>query len=219
MKTIYCKHNLIRISKKTNTLCVIIFVLLNLSRINAQQTKRIPYRFGAGIGTHISGNAHGGIYDVYGSLYNGKNLISFGPCIQNNSNPLSGARISCSRMLTGQDDFSKNGITNFEDDRLQLYVFSFLQYLHNTHLSSGAIKQEQLMSSGNEHQFDYHSIKLSTIELGVGFGLNLKLSKKMVWGNYIGISTIYHTNYMNGLHTDKVEPVLVLGTSFGFNFL
>jgi hypothetical protein len=219
MKTSNYKSNLIRISEKANILYVIIIVLLNLSHLNAQQIERMPYRFGAGIGTHISGNAHGNIYDVYGSLYNGKNLISFGPCIQNNSNPLSGARISFSHMLTGQDDLSKNSITNFEDDKLQLFVFSFCQYLHNAHLSSGAIKQEQLMSRGNEHQLDYNSIKLSTIELGVGFGLNLKLSKKMVWGNYIGISTIYHTNYINGLHTDKIAPVLVVGTSFGFNFL
>jgi hypothetical protein len=171
------------------------------------------------VGAHISGNTHGSIYDIYGSLYNGKNLISFGPCIQNNSNSLSGARLSYSHILTGQDNLSKNSITNFEEDRLQLYVFSYCQYLHNAHLNSGSIKQEQLLAKEDEHQLDYHSIKLSTIELGAGFGLNLKLNKKLAWGNYVGISTIYHTNYMNGLRTDKIAPVLIIGTTFGFNFL
>lgn len=221
MKTNKYIFGLISIFGKVKVLHIVIFILLNISlSVISQNNKNLPYRFGVGVGVHVSGNSHGGIYDLYGSLYNGKSLFSLGTCMQKRSNPFCGARMSFSYMLTNRDNFSKVGITDLEeDDNLQLYFFSFCQYLHNAQLSSAAIHREKDLERGNEPPTDFSSIKLSTIEAGVGFGLNIKLRKKMTWGNYIGISTFYRTNYNNELHVNEIAPALIIGTSFGLNFL
>jgi hypothetical protein len=159
------------------------------------------------------------IYDIYGSLYNGKSLLSLGACIQKRSNSLCGARLSYSYMVMGEDDFLNNGSSFKESEKLQLYFFTYLQYIDKTPLSFGSLKREQLLSQRSEYNnVDFNKVKLSTVEAGIGFGLNIKLSQQLVLGSYIGLSTYYHSNYMVGMYADKMAPVLTLGTSLGFNF-
>ncbi len=197
----------------------LIFILLTLpSSVISQNNKKSPFRLGAGVGAHVSGNAHGGVYDIYGSLTNGKSVFSIGACIQNRSNPICGGKASFSYVITNPDNYSKVGINDLEVDKLQLYLFSFCQYIHQSGLSSSAIQREKNLEVANEPVIDLNSLKLSTIEAGAGLGLNYKINKKLVWSNYIGISTFYHLNYNDNFHSNEIAPVLIVGTSFGINF-
>ena len=94
-------------------------MFVNMNALLSQKSERLGYRPGVGVGAHVSGNAHGEIYDLYGSLYNGKTLFSLGPCIQKRSKAICGARVAFSYMITDCDDFSP--LTRFTDyDKLQL---------------------------------------------------------------------------------------------------
>lgn len=196
-----------------------IIMLLNISTLLSQKSEKLPFYIGAGVGTHVSGNAHGVFYDVYGSLYNGKSLVSLGACIQKRSNSICGTRLSYSYIVYGGDNFLDKRYKFSNDEKLQLYFFGYLQYLNNTPLSFGSIKREELLSQGSEHNnVDFNKLKLSTVEAGLGFGLNKKLNQQFVLGSYLGLSTYYHSNYVNGMYGDKIAPVLILGTTLGFNF-
>ena len=65
-----------------------IFIFLNRSCLISQNSKKLNYCLGAGIGTHVFGNVQAEIYDLFGSLYNEKNLLSLGACIQKRSNSI-----------------------------------------------------------------------------------------------------------------------------------
>lgn len=196
------------------TLYIGLFMLLSVCTLFSQKTEKLPYRLGVGIGTHVSGNAHGGVYDVYGSIYNGNSVFSVGPCIQKRSNSICGARMEYNYMVTGRDDFSKARYEFKECEKLQLYFFSYLQYIHNSSLSFSSVKREEMTSRSNDNRaVDFDKLKFSTVEGGLGFGLNINLSKQIVWGNYMAFSTYYHTNYMNGMYAERIAPVLVIGTA------
>lgn len=206
LKTMYTKVNVALIILFTS-MCII---------LSAQS----PYRLGAGIGAHISGNMHGGIYDVYGNIYNGKNAFAVGSCIQKRSGKLCGVSTKFSHIVTGRDQISNSAFNDDMGDRVQLYFLSYLQYLHNTPLSYNADRREAQNNPANSTgEYAQSKIKLNTIDAGAGFGLNVKLTRKIVMGAYICVGTYYHTNYTSGMYGDKMAPVLTVGTSIGFNTL
>lgn len=196
------------------TLFIGLLMLLSVSSLFSQKIKKSPYRLGVGIGSHVSGNAHGSIYDVYGSIYNGNSVFSAGPCIQKRTNSICGARIAYNYMLTGKEDFSKSRNEFNDCEKLQLYFFSYLQYIHNSPLSFNSVRREEITSRSNDNRtVDFEKLKFSTVEGGFGFGLNVNLSKQLVWGNYMAFGTYYHINYMGGMYAERISPVLVIGTT------
>jgi hypothetical protein len=219
-----CKNIKMKVSKNDNTIAVTgrnklftgVFMLLYASTLISQKAEKLPCHLGIGIGTHVSGNAHGGVYDIYGSIYNGNSILSIGPCIQKRSNSICGARMAFSYMITGRDDFSNPGNRFNESEKLQLYFFSYLQYIYKAPLSFASVKREEIVSRKNDNrEVDFNKYKFSTTEAGLGFGLNIKLGKQLVWSNYIGFSTYYHTNYVEGMYAERIAPVLIMGTSLG----
>ncbi len=197
-------------------------LLINGFSAFGQKNKNTPISFGAGIGTHISGNSLGGFYSLNGDLYKNKNIISLGLCIQNRSEVVNGIKIGYSRILSGVENFSfdENSHDNdIIDRRFQLYFFSTLQYTKNAHLSKGAslLENKSSISKDNDKP-NYSKAKLTTIEACVGFGLNTKIGKNIIWSNYIGLCSYLHTNYINGMYIDKSALALTLGTTIGVKF-
>jgi len=187
--------------------------------LTAQITSKSPYVLSTSIGSHVSGNAHGAIFGADLGLYNGKNAFFLGACVQKRSMTLSGASFNYMRILTGKEDHSSVGPDYpYNDSKLQLFFYSRLVYLNNTSLSFNDVKKEEtLIKKQSETPSKYDEIKLSTAEISVGVGLNFKLSKNIVWANYIGFGTYYHLNYKPGMYTDKAAPMLVIGTSLKLN--
>jgi hypothetical protein len=205
-----------------------IFIILLIMFISVfksiSQNKSIKhYGFGVSIGTQISGNSLGGIYEISGNLYNNNNMTALGLCLQGRTKLPNGLRIGYSRILTGFDNFlfveKEDDDEKFSDKKFQLCFFSTLQYTHNAHLSDGAslLENKSSLSKDNDKP-NYSKAKLSTIEVSIGFGLNTKIGKNIIWSNYIGLSSYYHTNYINGMYIDKSALALTLGTTIGVKF-
>jgi hypothetical protein len=173
-----------------------------------------------GIGTHLSGNSHGAMYSANLSLYNGKNHIALGPVIQKRHEEVCGANIRYARILTGQEFFSIDGSNDREMDeckRVQLFTFIQAQYLNRARMSYKAVKIEEAAAKQNDYRIDYSRYQLSTAEIFAGFGINTKLTNKLVWSSSIGFGTYYHINYINGLYNERSAPVLMLETALRLN--
>lgn len=208
-------------SKNKNSGILAICILLIMGVQSIAQKNNNGYRLGIGVGTHLSGNSHGTMYDLSLSLYNGKNHISLGPCIQKRKEQLCGASFRYSRILTGQESFLADGTSyNADDDchRIQLFTFVQAQYLKGAGLSYNAVKMEEAAGKQNDYKVDYSKYELSTAELFAGFGLNTKINQKLVWSTSIGFGTYYHINYINGLYNERIAPVLMLGTALRLNY-
>ncbi len=183
------------------------------------QTSKSPYLLGVSVGSHISGNSHGSIFSAGVNLYNGKNIFSLGACVQKRSMQLSGARFNYMRILTGQEDLTLKQDFSLDPSRLQLFFYTNVEYLNNAQLCYNAEKREEtLVKNPEEMSSNNNNIKLSTLDLSAGIGLNVKLTKQLVLSNYIGFGTYYHLNYTPGMYCDKVAPVLVLGTALRLNY-
>lgn len=184
------------------------------------QSARSSYQLGISAGSHISGNAHGTIYEAGLGFYNGKNLFSVGACMQKRTMSVCGGRFNYTRILTGKEEFTKESVGyDVEASRLQLFFYSRAEYLHNASLSYNDVKKEEtVMKNRGEMPSDANRIRLSTIDVSAGIGLNIKLGHRVVWGNYIGFGTYYHLNYKPGMYCEKIAPVIVLGTALRLNY-
>ncbi len=198
---------------------VFLFTFFSNDVLISQNNKSSLYKAGIGIGTHISGDGYGGIYDLYGSLYNGKRFFLAGPCVQKRSGSVCGGRLFYAYIVTARDNFTKKENKYADDEGIQLYFFSYLQYINNAPLSFNTVEMEEKLNVRNDAQsINFNKIKLSTAEACAGFGFNLKLAKQLVWSNYIGINIFYHLNYVTGMYEDRLSSGLMLGTSIGFSF-
>ncbi|MES2567091.1 MAG: hypothetical protein V4565_09515 [Bacteroidota bacterium] len=207
-------------NSNSNILALCLIFILATKTIYSQSINQ-GYHLGAGVGTHLSGNSHGAIYDLSLSLYDGKNHFSIGPSIQKRKEKVCGGTLRYTRILTGQENFSSNeAVLDPTNDcqRIQLFSFVNAQYLKGAGLSYKAIKLEEAASKQNDFQTDYSKYELSTVELFVGFGINTKINKKLVWSSSIGFGTYYHLNYINGLYNERMAPVLMLGTALRLNY-
>lgn len=215
---------IINMKKTISTVKNILALFLTMSYVNSSSqniSTKSNYRLGLGVGTHLSGNSHGTMYNASVSLYNGKNYFSIGPCFQKCTKEICGAGFRYMRMLTGQESFnSEKAETVIEDKRFQLFVFAYAQYLKEAKLSKSAARiEESYAKQKSDVNVDYSNFQLSTTEIFTGFGINTKISQKLVWSTSIGFGTYYHINYNNNLYTERISPVLMLGTALRFNYI
>ncbi|MCE3225518.1 MAG: hypothetical protein K0S32_69 [Bacteroidetes bacterium] len=215
------------------TVAVILLMMLALGQAYSQTYKRkTPVYFGGGLETFSSGNWHGAFYSPYLNVTKGRKSFSGGPIFQKRSMELSGGKLSYSYNLSGTKkhkidyDEEEEELGNIAGDYaktpdrqlLQLNCFGFTQYVHETSLSYAAQKTEEQVEHSmvemkeNQSARDWNKVRLSTIEIGVGFELYVKLTKRISWKSYVAGAAYYHVNYINGMYHERVSPSLVLGT-------
>lgn len=206
-------------SIKINKLVLFFIALVFLSNSKAQSFKKKLPSLGMTLGTHISGNGHGVFYDLSGSVYLGKSTISVGPSIQNHSNVISGGHLYFSYTASKKNSNVTNQNSYERKKNIQLFFFSYLQYVHNAKLGINTVKTEEaLVEKKDLNKIDYNKVKISTIDVCVGFGLSCKLSKNVFWKNHIGVGAFYHTKFLNEMNTDKTSPTIALGSSIAISF-
>lgn len=178
------------------------------------------YKMGFGIASDFSDNAHGTIYTVSSHLYNGKQLFGIGPCVQKRKGNLCGLKINYTRFVIGQEVMVDN---DFEAEdgysRVQLFFFSSVRCIVNGRLSFEAIKSEESYGKNDQNIIDFSNKKLSTLDACLGFGLNIKITNQLVWYNSVGFGAYYHLNYKKVMYTEKIAPMLVVGTALRWNYL
>lgn len=199
--------NLSKSTKKKHAkmLIAIITLCLQSTYIFSQKIKTQDYRFGVGIGNHITGNSLGSVYEgnVYLSDYN--NTFSFGVCMQKRKNQVCGVSLGYMKSLFAKDDC--------DGTVAPLFLYARLQYMHQAILSYKAQKlEEKFYVSTTDHNIDFSNYKTSTADLFVGFGGNIQIAKNLVWSNSVGFGTFYHVNYIPGMYHERMTPVLMLGT-------
>jgi len=195
---------------------IVMFALTLLSFCTySQNNRQTNYKVAPGIGTFISGDGHGTMYEGSLNLSNGKNIFSLGAIIQKRKTEFSGVSFSYVKPLFSRD-YSYYGLPyeEFAEKNVQLFLFSKGSYIHQSRLSYNSEKlEEKAFYSETDIIPDFSSTKFSTVEAFAGFGLNVKLGSSLVWGNYIGFGTYYHLNYLKGMHHARMAPVIALGTS------
>ncbi len=193
-------------------ICVSLFValvlMISIKSATAQVRTYSPLTYGVGYSSFLSGNGHGTFYSFTLNVNKNKNSFSIGPCIQKTSQQISTVKVTYSYQLA-------------EDQRrLNLRVFSYLLYADNLPLSFSTVCLEERQSRSQEKweqlnniSTDWSKVKLSTIETGMGVEVGVRIMNGIVLRNFIGLSVFYHTQYTSEMYSDKIAPVLMVGTS------
>lgn len=170
------------------------------------------FKMGMSVGTQISGNQHGALFETSINISNSKNIVSVGTLIQKRKNEVCGVSLSYSKPI-----FDERSEYSFEEGSgrdVQLFFYSKLQYIHKANLSFNAEGlEDRYYIQSNDMIVDFKTYKTSTIEIMGGFGLNLRIFKNVAWTNSIGVGAYNHLNYLPGMYCDKTGPSLVLSTS------
>ena len=176
------------------------------------EKRRVPVKLGFGFETYASGNAHGAYYSPRIDLSKGKSLFSAGPCLQKRSLEINGVKLGYSYLLSGINDRYDQDETNKmkEDPRdiLELRMLCYVQYLHNAPLSYAASRVETI--TNEERKVNFNQVRLSTIEAALCIELDVNI-KWFKIRTYMGGTTFYHNDYINGLYRPKCSPALMFG--------
>jgi hypothetical protein len=193
---------------------LLLFLANPFNEFSAQKKSRAIYKLGGGIENYVSGNGHGSFYSAYLSVGDGKNFFSAGPVMQKRSMLMQGVKIGYSRVLTGGDFNTVDNDGEGMDGNLQLNFFISAQYVNQLPLSYSAVITEELIHNRSDFDMkqDWSKVKLSTAELSAGFELHFKITQNITWKTYIGPSVYYHVNYIQGMYSPKLAPVLLIGT-------
>lgn len=177
------------------------------------EKRPVPVKLGLGLEAYTSGNAHGAYYSPRINVSKGKSMFSLGPCLQKRSLEMNGLKIGYSYLLSGINDrYDQDEINEMKDDPsdiLELRMLCYVQYLHNAKLSYNASRVETITNP--ENKVNYNEVRLSTIEAALCIELDINV-KWLKIRTYMGATSFYHTEYINGMYRPKYSPALIFGT-------
>ncbi len=145
------------------------------------EQKQNKVKFGFGLETYVSGNAHGAFYSARVNMSKGKSVFSLGPCLQKRTLELTGAKFGYSYLISEISDHSDEEVLKEKKDKrqdiLELRILCYVQYLHNASLSYAASRVETITSNNNG--INFNRVRLSTIEaaLCAEIDINIKWLK------------------------------------------
>lgn len=195
---------------RNNSVLLIFLIILNVASCYAQSSSgKIKPSFG--IESFSTGNGHGTFYSLYASANKGRNSFSIGPIVQKQSMNLNGLKLAYSRKLSVD---SANAPERSDKDLFQLNFFTSIQYTNKLPLSRSTIKNEKLIWGDQKPGLE--NIRLTTVELTVGFEFYVNITNQLSWKNYFGASVYYHFNYTEVLNHEIAALTLNLGTGICF---
>ena len=197
---------------------VLLFLVLSglfYSAQNTQTTNPTPAKIikpiycGMGLEFYASGDAHGGYFSGYASVSRGKGMLTIGPVMQKRSKLIKGARLGFTFKLAGLDLEDKGNNTG----TVGLKIFSYIQFVDVLPLSFKAAETERMVNTDStRYNKDWNKVLLSTGEMGIGIEIHIRIAKAITWKNYLGLSTSYRFNHLQGMYNEKVVPALIFGT-------
>lgn len=193
-----------------NKLTLVLFCLFffGLDNVHAQKQVR---RFSAvsGLDAYSSGNGHGRLYMPYAGISSFKNDWSLGMLIQKRTMEISGARMTYKHHLALNND-RRGSFNEASIGCLQLSTLSFFQYLHNSPLSMSMATLEQTVNPSET--INWYDAKLSTLEIGSGFQVGVKLGEHIRWNNYAAATVYYRTQYPAPMYYSRSAFMICYGT-------
>jgi hypothetical protein len=107
-----------------------------------------------------------------------------------------------------------------EDGKMSIYAFTTFIYQKSAYLGKGCIKTQYAVAP--ESNINYEAIKVSTVEMYGGFGLNIKHNDYLQSSCGIGFgmyNTISGHQESMSLYREKSAAVLLLKYSLTVNFV
>lgn len=179
-----------------------------------------------GVEYFSSGNGHGAFVSPTIILNKKYNSISVSPMIQKSSVQLGGLKVAYVRNLTGAMKFEFDDldsldahdllyIQDYKDyhhnhkDVFQINVYSYFQFNKPLSLSSRAAYTEQITHAKDD--INWGEVKLSTIESGAGFELQVNFTNSVSFKTYVGAGVYHHYNCGYKLYNGNTAMSLNLG--------
>ena len=190
---------------------LVLFCVLSVCCIS--QSDILPkQRIGISIGSQLSGNGHGTLYEGAINLSNYENILSIGALVQKRKNEICGMSLAYTRPI-----FVERPAYCFEEGvgrDVQLFFYGKVQYIHQASLSFRAESlEDRYYTETNDENIDFKNYKMSTVEIMAGFGLNIRICKRFIWANSFGFGFYNHINHKMGMYCDKAGPEIILGTA------
>jgi hypothetical protein len=169
------------------------------------------FRSGFQLATFSSGNGHGTFIMPGLTFGNAWHEFALATLIHKRSNRSEGVRASYRYNITGDTDlFTAEEYYRFRP-LLQMNFLSYVQCSRNLPLSYNTVIYE--VQCNNTDQVDINQIRLSTVESGVGFELQMNINRWIKWRNQITLSVYHHTDYKFFLDHSKTGTGLGLGSA------
>lgn len=205
---------------------IVSFIGVNASAQNIISGKR---HVDFGMEYFSSANGHGAFVSPTIILNKNYNSISVSPMIQKSSVQLGGLKVAYVRNLTGAMKFEFDDldtlnaydllyIKDYQEyhskhkDVFQINVYSYFQVNKPLSLSSGAAYSEQITHAKDD--INWAEVKLSTIESGAGFELQVNFTNSVSFKTYVGAAVYHHYNCGYKLYNGNTAMSLNLGMAF-----
>jgi hypothetical protein len=97
----------------------------------------------------------------------------------------------------------------------EMFLVSNVRYTRNAMLGKGQMQTEMLVA--NDVQSDLHSLRFSTVEGYLGFGIKVKIIRNIYWVNAIGIGGWMTLEGTKKLYREYQSQSISLKTGFTFD--
>jgi len=230
----------IKYNRIQNNFGIIVFIVGLVFQTNtgmAQNNLLVYNGFGFSFDTYVSGNAHGIMSSGILNYTKNKTTISLGPCIQKRHMKLCGGKMSVAFLLNAprmsrtnllktssselsdedaleedeEEEMADNIGATTTNDRCQIKLLAFVQYIGNASFSYAAEKMEYHVN--RIENMNWSAARLSTVECGLGFEVNTKIIRNLYWRKYITATVFNHVKSVQNMHHDQYALTLTIGTS------
>lgn len=160
----------------------------------------------------ITGSGHGAsITPALFYRYN-RTMISAGPVMNLQMKEVTGIQLGYEYAMTGA---CKKMATNHYNEKAELFAFGSLMYRPSACLSKKAVEMEQTAEMKTN---PYESMKVTTFEAYAGFGLKVKVLKRLQWANSIGIGAYISPNSPSEIYRPAANATLMVRTGLYYSF-
>lgn len=189
------------------------FIICTVNSISAQELcERV--RYSVGVENFSSANGHGAFYAPMAFITSGRNTFGAGTLTQKRSMTTNGFKLSYQRNISG--DYPSYSRTDMIHEReiLQINLLAYVQYNNPLPLCKANVTQENAVH-GDRIQ-DWANVKLSTMEVGAGFGLQINLTDNFCIKGSVAASVYHHLNQIQGMYHERTAPGLFLSTGITY---
>lgn len=172
---------------------------------NNQHTNRPDISYGLSMGA--SGAGYGTLYMESISLTKYRSAFTVSACLQRRTMQFKGFQFGYSYEL------ANNGSTFFSQSprgSQQLSAFAYARYMHAAPLGKAMANAENMQNPTQD--VDWNNVMLSTAEVAAGMEFNIKIGRRLIWNNYLGLTTFHRTTYDVPMYFGRTNVSLTLGT-------
>jgi len=168
------------VSFTKKALIVLLALVLNSVSMHSQTENN---KFGVGLSSTVGGCGFGTIYNPSVHFYHGPFRMELAASIQKRKLNLTGAQFTFEYAIF---DGCNRAADKLAMQGFQLFLFSATNYNQGAYLGKSQLRTERRVA--DDAQIDFDALRYNTIDVTIGFGNRIQLTKKIKWVNSIGFS-------------------------------